>query len=377
MGGVALVVLFAVVLEATCRLEDYIRYGTPAWSRVRAKEDLLVLDSLGKHGRPNAQFGKWALNNVGMRGPDVAVTKPAGDVRIVVVGASETFGLYESPGHDYPRLLEDSCARAWPERRAPASGQATLRCSTRRSSGCRCPRWPRTFVCAWRRFIRTSWSRIRRPCTTSRRPRRIGRVPTARGARSAVAVIAALPRALDRMHDAIKQVVPDWLVGGCTPRGRAAQRHEPPGWRFTTVPADRLTAYETDLRRLVGTVHAVGATPVLVTHVNASMDNRPGRRLDRTVGASVPAGDGRRADRVRLDGRRGDGARGARFGGGVGRSGQSGAAGAIHAVHGVLCRLCPLYGHRAERFAAAITPAVARAAHLDDGCAPPSVGAMK
>ena len=41
------------------------------------------------------------------------------------------------------------------------------------------------------------------------------------------------------------------------------------GWQFTTVPEDRLAAFESDLRHLVGTIRSVGATPVLVTHANA------------------------------------------------------------------------------------------------------------
>src|SRR5438045_9465626 len=60
------------------------------------------------HGRPNARYEKFVLNHLGLRGPETTEQKRAGSFRVVTVGASETFGLYESPGREYPRQLEDT-----------------------------------------------------------------------------------------------------------------------------------------------------------------------------------------------------------------------------------------------------------------------------
>ena len=59
-------------------------------------------------------------------------------------------------------------------------------------------------------------------------------------------------------------------------------RSYPPGWQFTTVPEDRLGAFESDIRRLVGTIRDIGALPILSTHANA-FGPPPGRRDDRLL----------------------------------------------------------------------------------------------
>lgn len=98
----------ATAFEVAARVEDLLRYGTPLLSPYRSQSDLAMRDALGMHGRPGARFQKWILNNLGTRGPDAPPTPAAGVRRVVTVGASETFGLYESPGHEFPRQLADS-----------------------------------------------------------------------------------------------------------------------------------------------------------------------------------------------------------------------------------------------------------------------------
>ncbi len=57
-------------------------------------------------GRPGYRFQKWAMNSAGFRGPDIALTAPPGRERIAILGASETFGLFESEGHEFPAQLQ-------------------------------------------------------------------------------------------------------------------------------------------------------------------------------------------------------------------------------------------------------------------------------
>jgi len=94
-------VIFAIVLEACTRVDDVVTYGAPFWGTYN-DEILLQRDSIGKWGKPGARYAKWQLNSLGYRGPELR----AGSVRILTMGASETFGLYEAPGEEYPRQLE-------------------------------------------------------------------------------------------------------------------------------------------------------------------------------------------------------------------------------------------------------------------------------
>jgi hypothetical protein len=81
---------------------------------------------------------------------------------------------------------------------------------------------------------------------------------------------ALYPRSLDRLREQLKQMLPEFVKSRLRQRQTdlVARNHES-GWQFTTVPEDRLAAFESDLRHLVGTIRSVGATPVLVTHGNA------------------------------------------------------------------------------------------------------------
>jgi lysophospholipase L1-like esterase len=94
-------IVFVVVLEVCARVDDVVTYGAPFWGTYN-DEILLQKDSIGKWGRPGARYAKWQLNSLGYRGPELR----AGSIRILTMGASETFGLYEAPGEEYPRQLE-------------------------------------------------------------------------------------------------------------------------------------------------------------------------------------------------------------------------------------------------------------------------------
>lgn len=96
------ILAFGITLELCARIDDVIRYGAPFWSNY-SYETMFTVDSLGRTGKPNASFRDYHLNSLGFRGPEV---RPGG-IRIVCIGASETFGLYEDPGREFPRQLQD------------------------------------------------------------------------------------------------------------------------------------------------------------------------------------------------------------------------------------------------------------------------------
>ena len=106
----AQVIVFMALLEVCARLDDAVTWGAPFFGEY-SNTSLSVIDALGPRCRPNGQFEKWKLNSYGFRGPEVTPAKSPGVTRIMVVGASETFGLYESPGNEYPAEMQRQLRR--------------------------------------------------------------------------------------------------------------------------------------------------------------------------------------------------------------------------------------------------------------------------
>jgi lysophospholipase L1-like esterase len=96
---------FAIAFEASTRIEQALRYGAPLLGAYTYDSELFVRDAYGLHGRPRARFEKWELNSLGMRGPEPREIDEGG-LRVACIGASETFGQYESEGGEWPRRLE-------------------------------------------------------------------------------------------------------------------------------------------------------------------------------------------------------------------------------------------------------------------------------
>ena len=270
-GGLA--ILFVAAAEVTCRVEERVRYGTPLLSRAAAYDDLMVVDADGAHGRPNVHFGKWRMNAVGTRGPEVAAAKPAGVLRIVAVGASETFGLYESAGQEYPRQLEDTLrARGVAGMCGGRGGVAVLNAAL---AGMSLPTIAQDVETRLRRLSPDVVVIYPTPTGYLDNALPRPRAPQPGAAPPLPATRAFRLRFVDRIRNQPKAILPaavlTWLRRRDTERARAAVV----GARFTTVPADRMAAYEADLRRVVGAVRAIGAEPVLGTHANAFMRGGP------------------------------------------------------------------------------------------------------
>lgn len=94
-------ILALATLELAPRVEDYVRHGAPLFAPYSINT-VFQPSRFGKEGKPGARYLKWSMNSLGYRGPEPV----AGRTNIVTFGASETFGLYESPEHEYPRQLE-------------------------------------------------------------------------------------------------------------------------------------------------------------------------------------------------------------------------------------------------------------------------------
>jgi lysophospholipase L1-like esterase len=94
-------VLFFSIWEVCARVDDYLEEGAPLFGN-HAMSAMLTHDDYGVVGRPYGHFGKWKLNALGYRGPDIHPNT----LKIICIGASETFGMAESGGMEYPRQLE-------------------------------------------------------------------------------------------------------------------------------------------------------------------------------------------------------------------------------------------------------------------------------
>src|SRR3954470_21024340 len=97
-----MVVAFSLVAVASAelfsRIDDRVRLGIPIMHTPNGDRDLKLRDSLVIRGRPNGRYRQLRLNNYGFLGPDITRDPAPGCTRIMVLGASESFGMSEPPG---------------------------------------------------------------------------------------------------------------------------------------------------------------------------------------------------------------------------------------------------------------------------------------
>lgn len=267
----ALTALFLGTAEATARVTDWLRDGTPLTATPDFDRDLTVFDGRSVRGRPFGRYQHWRLNTYGFRGPDRMAPLPdersCRGGRVMTLGGSETLGLYERDDREYPAQLRNALAADNVE--VVNAGIANLSL--------------RGVISFW-----DAWGSRFRPAAVS-----IYAAPTfylgdslpdwrRRGSPSPEAPEAAppprfVPRLLARVQDQTRGLtwINHWRHAR-TLRARTAGR--PPSWFFPDVPASRVAAYTADLDSVVSAVRAAGAVPVLV--VPASPFTLPLRRAD-------------------------------------------------------------------------------------------------
>jgi lysophospholipase L1-like esterase len=268
---VALVCAFVLAFEATFRIAERIRYGTPLLSRVINEEGLVVRDPLGMHGRANGTYQKWSMNNLGLRGPSATRAKRPSTLRIITLGASETFGLYEREGGEYPRALQDTLThRISISHTAACSGRSVevLNAAT-----------PGMTLPTIAQDVRLRLGSLHPDIVTlyPTPPQYLAPDAPTTAPRSRVAIElpasnAYYPRSLDAVRAEFKQLLPNFLVARLARIALNMERgRHPAGWLYQSIPQDRLGAFDSDLRNVVGSIRLIGAKPVLVTHANAFM----------------------------------------------------------------------------------------------------------
>lgn len=267
--------VFVVILELSCRVEDWITYRTPLASRAASLNDLVIRDADGMHGRANVRLQKWKMNSLGTRGPEASTTPAVGTLRVIAVGASETFGLRESPDREYPRQLEDSL-NARVSRGGCGNASMHFEVLNAGFAGMTLP--------TIEQDVRLRLSRLRpdivviypTPAQYLQDELPLVAAPDSAPGHGLPASNAVYPRFLNRFREQLKQVVPVAVLTRIRARQAMSEvESHPDGWRFETLPLDRLTQFENDLRRLVGAIQTLGMQPVLVTHANIFMTDQP------------------------------------------------------------------------------------------------------
>lgn len=248
--------------EITARVDDWIRLGIPLGRTPDYDHDLKYRDWFGIRGRPNGRYRQWQLNNFGFRGPDMAALKAPGCRRVLTLGASESFGLYESENREYPAQLRDSLAghgcyevvnsaivgvgirgiiRLWENYSARFRPDVVLLYPS-----------PSFYLAG----AQTKWAPMP-------------------GKPEAEHELSPRPRLLEQLHNVWE--TPAFMQKRRLERWIAADTAgKPPDWFFTAPPEDRLDLFVADLDSLVKSIRARGVTPIILTHaMRISVPPRP------------------------------------------------------------------------------------------------------
>ena len=242
----------AVGLEVGTRLDELVRWGTPLTSTASSITDIITIDSSGAHGIPGAQYRQFTFNSIGLRGPELNARRP----KLLVLGASETFGLYEPAGKEYPRQLQDSLDAA-------GCHAEVLNAAL---PGFTLP----TLGVSFRHRLRALGASVvvlyPTPVQYLEADRPVFRPPSSL---TAPASVSASLRVVRRLRDHLKSILPERIKTYLRSREISAQRTALGNTQWTTIPDERVQAYRDDLGALLDTLKASGLKPIVATHANA------------------------------------------------------------------------------------------------------------
>lgn len=265
--GLALVLAFLVAAEVFTRLDDKLTWGAPFLSPY-SEGYLLRQDSVGFRGRPNFQYQKWRMNNFGFRGPDITPSPAPGVTRIAVIGASETFGLYESEGHEYPARMQALLDSIAPGRYevinvglpglSPASMVPYIQRAVVPTGASILVIYPTPMF-----YLEVQ------PLLVDYVPPRYQPPAVVKFGGWTIERDAFIPRIFAKARDVLKGLIPDFVVMEVRQMRLASVRSKHgDGWVWQTVPSDRMQILRTHLDRLLSSTKAEGLQTLLVTHAN-------------------------------------------------------------------------------------------------------------
>lgn len=255
--GILALAIILLAGEFAARLDDWAFQRVPYLAQVDREHDLMLHDSRCVRGRPRGFFKKYRLNDFGFRGPEITREKQNGVKRVVLLGASETFGLYESEGHEFAEILRQELSKSGEPVEIINAAVAGM---TLPSLQAYWEHWVSGFGADLVLIYPSPQFYLDNapPAAVTPHPDVFNRP------------IPVRSRLLGRFTDAVKQV--EWIK---RLRVLYVLRHEQSGkdasWIFHEVPADRVDRFRQDLSALAQAVARSGSTPVLVTHAFKSL----------------------------------------------------------------------------------------------------------
>jgi hypothetical protein len=253
-----LVLLIVATLELCTRVEAWWRWDAPFWGSY-SSETLRTTDEIGTRNRPGARFEKWAINSAGFRGPELSMVKPAGVFRVGLAGASEVFGLYESPDRELAPQLQARLSAAAPGRFEVVNLAA---------AGMSPPRIRELFERWAGRFQFDVVVLYPTPAfyLDVDPPMRVSRPAPAARAAAGSRFSARLP---DKLWSALREALPSRLQAAMKQVAlERVRRAHPPDWVWSSAPRERVELFAADMSELIDVVTRTGATVVLATHAN-------------------------------------------------------------------------------------------------------------
>jgi lysophospholipase L1-like esterase len=237
--------------ELASRLDDWLFSDTPLLATPDRASDLLKPEPWGVRGRPDGRYRRWQLDGNGFASPQVGLE--AKGRRVMVLGASETFGLYESKGKDYPAQLALELQKR---------GIRDIEVVNAAIAGLTLP-WLETYWVNWASRFKPDVvliypsahfyldTEIPKPPVWHDPPQELPRtdLPSRLGMRFLDKARQFPPLRSARRH---------WIVSG-------ALAGKGPDYLFTSPPKDRVAAFVQALERLTEAVERTGSRPVLVT----------------------------------------------------------------------------------------------------------------
>ena len=257
--GLMLLVAFAA--EITTRIEDRLRYDTDLLHSPDFDNDLFEPQANGdRRGKPFGRYQKWRLNQFGFRSSEVEIKRSSDRKRIMLIGSSETFGMFESPGKDYPAQLLSELNRFGDyEVINTALPGMTLRSATRAFDDRFARFSPDVVVIYVSPLFYLNMSPKKE--SASSKPTGVAATATARP--------QLIPRFQLRFERKLRDalVTPEFLQRRIDAK-TIESRRDALGANsvFTSFPQDQLDMFISDLNVLVQNIKDCGAKPLLVTH---------------------------------------------------------------------------------------------------------------
>ena len=251
LRSIVALVLAVATLEVSARIHDYVTRGVPLWALHYTAPDLYAYDTTGVHGIPNAHDGKFRMNSLGFRGPELERERES----IICFGASETFGPNESAGREFPRQLEADLNAGGPRHyqvvNAGIPGMRLEDLHLARILRITKPTYAIIYpTTGWVAWTDSQWNALH-PTPSSKNPPRDtwGRV-----------------RILARVSTAIHQALPPVVQTEFQRREAMASAVALKARPTSRVPEANIPAFQRDMERTLDALVRAHVKPILVTH---------------------------------------------------------------------------------------------------------------